>query len=224
MKHRFSLNMAFTYKVRRQINGKTFRHHTSYTRTSRSTAYILLIGQTHLQRIRPYLGSAYANGYLPSDEDKMKSYLKFADDRLTPETAKVFSSRLANMLSTFAIDNPAEELEGINLVNASKKLRNLAKQVPRQVELVQDQQVQAKDFYPASCNLLKFVHEVRCNLFHGRKTQVKLLNDAQQRRLLIYAAILIAANGLLFEVANREKIGWRSVEVDFDSDPSFRTL
>lgn len=46
--------------------------------------------------------------------------------------------------------------------------------------------------------LLKFIYQIRCNIFHGAKTLDEMQNKSQQKRIEIYTAIIIAANQMVF--------------------------
>jgi len=155
----------------------------------------------------------------PSQEDQIKAYLTCMDSLLQRETVELFQRTLNDQLRSSEIGDAVEELKDVQLVNAPKKLRNLAKQLPGQLKNLQTPNVAHEQFLPAACAVFKFIYLVRCNLFHGRKTQVQLLRPAQQKRLLIYCGALIAANSLLFEAVKRADIGWQEIQVDFLASP-----
>jgi hypothetical protein len=152
---------------------------------------------------------------VPSEDAQFKSYLKCADNALKPKTADIFSKELTRLLTLYGIEQPTKELQAVDLVNATKKLKNLARQLPGEFGKILKGRSGEEDFFPSACAVFKFVYGVRCNLFHGSKTTVQLLDSAQQRRLLIYTAALIAGNSLLFRVAEKADIGWRNVKADF---------
>lgn len=53
-------------------------------------------------------------------------------------------------------------------------------------------------------NVLYFIYCVRCNVFHGQKgVAVAHIGDAQEERLLIYSAALLAANQLILDHAKQ---------------------
>jgi hypothetical protein len=155
------------------------------------------------------------DGKLPKEKTQFKNYLRYVNDKLSPETPTFFSDKLKDMLRSFRIAEPATVIEHIDLVNASNELIELGKQFPKQFSIVLEGKQKPEDFYPSACLLLKFVYKVRCNLFHGEKTRVQLLHLEQQQRLLIYTALLIAANSLLFRVAEKADIGWEKPSVQF---------
>ncbi len=154
-------------------------------------------------------------GRVPKEDEQFKAYLKYADSALKPNTPRIFSKELTRLLTLYGIERPIEELQAVDLVNATKKLKNLAQQLPGEFRRIWRGKAGVEEFFPSACAVLKFVYEVRCNLFHGTKTTVQLLDSAQQRRLLIYTATLIAGNSLLFRVAEKANVGWQNVRADF---------
>jgi len=152
---------------------------------------------------------------VPREDDQFKAYLRYAASALGPDALPIFRNELARRLTAYGIDQQAGDLEEVNLVNATKKLKNLARQLPGEFRKLASGKTKEVDFYPSACTLFSFVYGVRCNLFHGRKTTVQLLETGQQRRLLIYTAVLIAGNSLLFKTAEKADIGWNTVKVDF---------
>jgi len=152
---------------------------------------------------------------VPKEDEQFKAYLKYADSALKPNTPRIFSKELTRLLTLYGIERPIEELQAVDLVNATKKLKNLAQQLPGEFGRIWRGKAGLEEFFPSACAVLKFVYEVRCNLFHGTKTTVQLLDSAQQRRLLIYTATLIAGNSLLFRVAEKANVGWQNVRADF---------
>ena len=171
--------------------------------------------QSSLDRQKVIRWQRDEDGKYPKEKAQFKDYLKYVNDKLSPETPTFFADKLKQMLGLFNITEPVTALEHVDLVNASKNLITLSKQLPKQFSIVLEGKQKPEDFYPSVCLLLKFVYEVRCNLFHGEKTRVQLLDLEQQQRLLIYTALLIAANSLLFRVVEKADIGWEKVSVQF---------
>lgn len=60
-----------------------------------------------------------------------------------------------------------------------------------------------KPFAYLLCDLLRFIYQVRNNIFHGTKTFSDMADERQQRRLSIYTALLCAAQDVFFESARR---------------------
>jgi len=152
---------------------------------------------------------------MPREEEQFKAYLRYVDTVLAPNTSALLSEELSRRLTLYGVTQPLEDLKAVDLVNATRQLRNLAGQLPGEFARLWRGDATGEQFFPSACAVFKFVYEVRCNLFHGRKTRIQLLDAAQQRRLLIYTAALIAGNSLLFRVAEQADIGWRKVDVDF---------
>ena len=73
--------------------------------------------------------SADENNKIPNEIEQFKDYLRYVDSALTPNTAKIFSEDLAPRMKSFGVENPIEELKVVDLVNANKELKNLAKQL-----------------------------------------------------------------------------------------------
>jgi len=149
------------------------------------------------------------------EDEQFKAYVKYVDHVLSPETGSIFSEQLVSSLESCCIDNAIDELKGVNVTNATKKLKNLAIQLPGQFGHLLKGTARKHEFFPTACAVLEFVYRVRCNLFHGSKTHVQLLDQAQQRRLLIYSGILVATNSLLFKVTKKANIGWKDLKIDF---------
>ena len=154
-------------------------------------------------------------GRIPKEDEQFKAYLKYADIALKPNTLLIFSEELTLRLTLYDIERPIKELRTVDLVNASKKLKNLARQLPGEFAKILNGKAGEEGFFPSACAVFKFIYGVRCNLFHGRKSRVQLLDSDQQRRLLIYTAVLIAGNSLLFRVAERANIGWSNIDANF---------
>lgn len=154
-------------------------------------------------------------GKMLREEDQIKAYLCCMDSLIKPETAGLLSSDLSIQLKRHDISDPVEELMQVDIVNATNKVKNLAKQMPGKFKNLLSAKVKPEDLFADLCAILRFVYAVRCNLFHGSKTHVELLDLKQQRRILIYSSILIATNALLFKAAETVDIGWESVKVDF---------
>lgn len=47
-------------------------------------------------------------------------------------------------------------------------------------------------------DILDFIYQIRCNLFHGVKTMDMLKSEAQQKRLEIYTSFIVAINQMIF--------------------------
>ena len=62
---------------------------------------------------------------VPKEDEQFKAYLKYADSALKPNTPRIFSKELTRLLTLYGIERPIEELQAVDLVNATKKLKNL---------------------------------------------------------------------------------------------------
>ena len=149
---------------------------------------------------------------IPKEEVQIKFFLKFVYEQLGEKSAIHFQAETRKWVKIFGVQNPIQELEKMDLINATKKVEQLGKQFPGNFSNIYNMKLMPTDFYSVSCVLLEFIYKVRCNLFHGRKTRIELLDKGQQKRLLIYTALLIATNNLLFECAN--SVGWLRVPVN----------
>lgn len=69
-------------------------------------------------------------GRVPKEDEQFKAYLRYADSALKQITPQIFSQELTRLLKLYAIARPIEELQPVELVNATKKLKNLAQQLP----------------------------------------------------------------------------------------------
>lgn len=118
--------------------------------------------------------------HVPREDSQFKDYVKYMDHILAPETARIVSEQLASSLESYGIDNAIDELKGVKVTNATKKLKNLAQQLPGEFGRLLKGKARDHEFFPTACAVLKFVYEVRCNLFHGSKTRVQLLDLAER--------------------------------------------
>jgi hypothetical protein len=161
-----------------------------------------------------------ANVNIPEEIKQIKSYLGCMVDRMQQDIVVFFGNRTKELLKSYNITRPFDDLGKIAVApNSTTSIKNLAKQFPGQFKRIYEARSSAEEFFPAACAVFEFIYKVRCNLFHGSKTTVKLLDSSQQRRLLIYTAILIVGNSLLFEVTERANIGWKTVDVEFTLPP-----
>lgn len=149
------------------------------------------------------------------EEEQIKAFVHYLSRELGLGIGDIYRQEFSKLVLAFGISNPGKELGAIELVNADKTLRKLAKPMACLVGKLQNGQVAASDMCSNLIHVLRFVYLVRCNVFHGTKTYVEMCDVGQQRRLLIYAALLIATNCLLFQVPALANIGWNEVSVDF---------
>jgi len=138
-------------------------------------------------------------------------------EHLGESAPKLFACELRRMVTRLGIENPTDQVEEFTIVNETKETKAARKQLAKQFDMLYKQSVSSPDFYATLLPFLKFVYNVRCNLFHGVKTSVQMFDHSQQTRLLVYSTVLIASNSLLFQVAETSDIGWSTVKVNFDS-------
>jgi hypothetical protein len=153
-------------------------------------------------------------GNYPSEQEQFKAYLKTMSRQLGLEAPRLFAEAFVSALPA-PISQPGDELRNVSLVNASREMKNLATQMHRHVARLHGNEVKPADLYPTLSSVMRFVYLVRCNLFHGAKTRVRLQDAAQQSRLEVYAALLVATNSLLFHAAGGADIGWIDPEITF---------
>jgi len=156
-----------------------------------------------------------ANDHYPDEEEQFKGYVRFCDASLGADTVRCFQRRFAQACEIMGLSDPSSHMTRLDVTNADKKLKKLKDQMPELVKRLHEGTVQPRGFHSTASHVLKFVYGVRCNLFHGRKKHVQMLDPEQQVRLLVYAALLAAANGLLFDVVAKLNIGFMPVEIEF---------
>lgn len=155
------------------------------------------------------------NGHYPKEIDQIKGYVRFCSDSLVEDVVKLFSVRFSDACDTMGVLEPGDGMKELDITNADKKLKKLKDQMPQLVKRLHAGTVKPNGFHSAASHVLRFVYGVRCNLFHGRKTHVQMLDPNQQQRLLVYASLLTAANGLLFDATARGNVGFLPVSLDF---------
>ena len=80
-----------------------------------------------------------------------------------------------------------------------------------------------KKFKDAVDDVMYFIYKVRNNIFHGSKTILDMSADKQRERLLIYTAIIITLNDLLFNTLEKTT-DWSPKEVDFKMDSVIKRM
>lgn len=156
-----------------------------------------------------------SNGHSLSEEEQLKNYVRFCSDTLAPDSSKIFGLCFVDACKVMGLSDPADKMTELDITNADKKLKKLEDQMPVLVQRLYEGELPSEQFYTSACHVLKFIYGVRCNLFHGRKTHVEMLDGKQQERLLVYAALLVATNGLLFDVTEKLDIGFMPVHIKF---------
>ncbi len=144
-----------------------------------------------------------------TETEQFCQLLNFYYDQLGDYTPPLFACSLQATFDLFGVTDPGEALKGINIAYEDEQLKGLRKKFPNNLKLISLASTDFATHKNALRRALLFIYSVRCNIFHGRKTALEMDEPGQQSRLLIYSAILIAANSLLFEVAKQAPIGWR---------------
>lgn len=156
-----------------------------------------------------------ANGRYPDEIKQIKGFVRFCSDTLEGNVVEYFRKRFVGACNTMGAREPADAMVDLDITNADKKLKKLKDQMPQLVKRLLAGAGKPDGFHSDACHVLRFVYGVRCNLFHGCKTHVQMHDAKQQKRLLVYASLLTAANGLLFDATSQKDIGFRPVSIDF---------
>lgn len=130
-----------------------------------------------------------------TESQKISRLVGFCFDCLDINAAYYYHDKLVNCLDENI--NPLEELKHIT---DDFRTRDLSKTFQKCFADVYNQANQSKGNKKKALNsILYFIYLVRCNIFHGTKTTIEMLDGGQQNRLRIYTAILFASNDLLFK-------------------------
>lgn len=155
--------------------------------------------------------------------DQIKSLLDFYYASLDAETPELFSRWLNDTLELFNISDAGNHLKRIKKVtNENSNTTGHREKFKANFEKIRQPQIGIKNHQQALTSVLSFVYAVRCNIFHGTKTRIEMEDPEQQTRLLIYTAVLIATNSLLFSTAATKEIGWRVPLVHFGKSSDSR--
>jgi hypothetical protein len=157
------------------------------------------------------------HGRMPRETDQFKQYLRFCLDTLRDETPQIFARHLDESLSLFSVQEPGHTLTGIKPSNESARTRRFREAFPQNFSKLYDGRITRNDHYATLVATLMFLYAVRNNVFHGSKTRIEMEDQAQQQRLLIYSALLVASNGMLFEAVDRQDVPWKRPPVRFDT-------
>lgn len=149
----------------------------------------------------------------PSESKKFKGMVKTCFKILGNTAPKIFLSFLKECLSE--IPNPDKELE--NIIPDSRITSEEAADFRTHFYEICHSKLtpsESRKVLKVLIEVLIFIYKVRNNIFHGEKSVINMMDEEQQRRLIIYRAILLATNELFFEAAS-EKIGWREPSINF---------
>jgi len=118
------------------------------------------------------------NELITKEEDQFKAYLKFIDSKLDNSKITTFSSRINSYLDKVGVNNIEESLNGIDITKRTKKIGKLKTQFIQTFLKLKKQPCSCSDFYNPTCLLVNFIYSVRCNLFHGSKNVVRIIDDS----------------------------------------------
>lgn len=117
-------------------------------------------------------------------------------DAAKREIALRFSEKLKEYLE----EDWTEKVQALNDIVLNHNIdENFKRRFIEAVECLLNNRLTGKNFTDALDTVLKFVYKVRCNIFHGTKTVIDMLDKDQQTRLKVYTAILLTFNDMLFE-------------------------
>lgn len=157
------------------------------------------------------------SGRFPREKDQIKGYVRFCRDDVGSDISRVFAKSLQSSLFLFGIQDPHKALLGIRPKNETTRVRRYREAFPTNFAKLQANALEPADHYSTLITALMFIYAVRNNVFHGSKTRIEMEDESQQQRLLIYSALLIATNSLLFEIFDRSDISWHRPSVMFSS-------
>ncbi len=142
-----------------------------------------------------------------SELSKINAFVKFCVNELGNETVLLLRDSLKNNLP-HTIDI-LEEIKYIKEDEGTKNRIDVFQNKISDLLIIKDINKSVKKQKRALYIILEFTYIVRCNIFIGTKTTLEKKSSRQQKCLLIYTAILIAASELIFKIANR-KLKWKS--------------
>jgi hypothetical protein len=152
----------------------------------------------------------------------MREYEQFLDliafynNVLGDDTPRIVAKLVDKLLDLFGIVDAQDKLTRIDRTNEDGKMKNLREKFPKAFATICEATAPTQKHHQALRDALNFIYRVRCNIFHGSKRTIEMQNPEQQTRLLIYTSVLIATNGLLFEVAKSGGIGWVTPKLNWD--------
>lgn len=154
------------------------------------------------------------NGKWPKEKEKFTSVIDFYAKTLGSEMSRLHSEELVRVLHILQVDNTEIDLENIKQLKGSNEIKKLKTQFPKNFSILLDpKSVDDNKYKDALLSSLEFIYAVRNNVFHGSKTTIHMWEKSQQRRLLIYCAVLISANALLFKCIKKQNINWNEVSI-----------
>lgn len=152
----------------------------------------------------------------PYEKEQFEYLVNFCYAKLA-DAPYIFLNSLRGNTEFFNISNPSESLTEINKSpNEIKSIKRLRRDFLKHYQTLIKETEKREKHRNALLDSLRFIYAVRNNVFHGTKSRIQMADEAQESRLLIYAAYLIATNGLLFELAEKESINWLPPPIKFD--------
>jgi hypothetical protein len=142
--------------------------------------------------------------------ERFGTLLDFYYATLDTDTSALVATQVNEMLNLFGISDPQAKLGQITTTNEDDRMKQYRLRFPQAFATTCEPEVATDKHHEALSDALNFVYRVRCNIFHGTKTTIHMRDPEQQSRLLIYTAVLIATNSLLFEIAGRAGIRWET--------------
>lgn len=146
--------------------------------------------------------------------DRFQKAIKFFFKKLGSDAPNIFSTLLQHQLHAFDVEDAEKIMNTLKTPREDEETEKLRKGFKRILGTLREpSSTTPSDYLESLLRIITFIYKVRCNIFHGSKTRYDMEEESQQARFLVYSAILIAVNALLFEVAKRENLGWYEVTV-----------
>ena len=133
----------------------------------------------------------------PNEAQKFNKMVEFVFNNLVEEDMNHF---LRFILKPRKNENPKQNKDLIASINEIIPDKNISQKKSDDFKKVFAALIEKKQFHKESISImLKFIFLVRCNIFHGTKDTINMLDKNQRNRLEIYSNILIGFNELLFK-------------------------
>ena len=141
--------------------------------------------------------------------------LDFYYEHTSVHVSTLLKKNLENTLRLFDIRFYHDYIKGAKTTNEDTKSKELRKNLLDNYAGIINPTGESETHLSAWKDVLTYIYKVRNNVFHGTKSRMEMAEVSQQRRLLIYAATLIATNSVLFDVVEAEKVGWKKPDTRF---------
>lgn len=125
-----------------------------------------------------------------------------------------FSTVVQKNLKMFLVDDVESSRHILSYITVDSNVTNSRKEkfINNYMEILQNKP-EGEELVKALEGVLIFIFRVRNNIFHGTKTMLDMMETGQQKRLRIYASILLAVNETLFEAVEKQ-LGWDKEQID----------